>query len=76
MAEVFPRGTSKLMSSRTTWLPNRLETPWIEMTGSDSGTCSSAGGDSPLRITFPFLPNVSSSSWSGYGNIGVGGLRN
>ena len=34
MADVSPRGTSKVMSSRTTWLPNCLETPWMEMTGS------------------------------------------
>ena len=27
MAEVSPRGTSKVMSSRTVWLPNCLETP-------------------------------------------------
>src|SRR5579884_1982284 len=50
MAVVLPRGTSKVMSERTVWDPNRLVTPRSEITGSGDGTPESLSFPAPATV--------------------------
>ena len=58
-AEIFPRGTSKVTSLRTVWLPKRLVTPRREMTGSGISPSGSVRTVSLVVTANLFLPSTS-----------------